>query len=423
MKFCAKKHVVAKLKRMNSAIKFAIIERKEIARNCDKLQVKCEKEKPMAYASDYLGHDIPKLGFGLMRLPGTQGGGDPDIEQICKMVDAFINAGFTYFDTAYVYDGGKSEQAAKAALVDRYPRESFQLATKMNSWMGKPDEETTKAQFDISLERTGAGYFDFYLLHALQPENAGIYDGYGIWDFVQQKKAEGLVKHWGFSFHGKPDLLRELLATHEKPEFVQLQLNYADWIDPGIASRENYEICAEAGIPVIVMEPLRGGALSNPPEQVAAPLAAARSDLSLSSWGIRYAASLPGIVTVLSGMSTIEQMEDNLSYMRDFQPLDEAEHAAIEAAQAAIAEIKSIPCTKCGYCLEDCPVNMKIPSIFNAMNSLLLFDNMPNAKRQYSIYTQDTKASDCQKCGNCEDACPQGIPIVSWLERVADELE
>lgn len=374
----------------------------------------------MAYANDYLGHDIGKLGFGLMRLPGTQGGGDPDIPQICEMLDAFMDAGFTYFDTAYVYDGGKSEAAAKAALVDRYPRESFQLATKLNAWLGKPDEAAAKAQFDTSLERTGAGYFDFYLIHAVQSDNYDIYDEFGIWDFVQQKKAEGLVRNWGFSFHSTPDLLRKALAEHPKPDFVQLQLNYADWEDPGVASRANYEICAEAGIPVVVMEPLRGGALADPPGTVAQPLQAVRPDLSVASWGIRYAASLPGIITVLSGMSNTEQMNDNLSYMRNFEPLNEEEQAAIAAAQAELAKIESIPCTGCGYCLEDCPINMKIPNIFTSANRELVYGMTDNATRFYKMVTTETRASDCLKCGNCEDACPQRIPIISWLERVGE---
>lgn len=374
----------------------------------------------MAYANDYLGHDIGKLGFGLMRLPGTQGGGDPDIAQMCEMVDAFMDAGFTYFDTAYVYDGGKSEAAAKTALVERYPRESFQLATKLNAWLGKPDEAAARAQFDTSLERTGAGYFDFYLIHAVQSDNYAIYDDFGIWDFVQQKKAEGLVRNWGFSFHSTPDLLRKALDEHPRPDFVQLQLNYADWEDPGVASRANYEICAEAGIPVVVMEPLRGGALADPPGAVAQPLQAARPDLSIASWGIRYAASLPGIITVLSGMSNTEQMNDNLSYMRNFEPLNAEEQAAIAAAQAELAKIESIPCTGCGYCLDDCPINMKIPNIFTSANRELVYGMTDNATHFYKMVTTETRASDCLKCGNCEDACPQRIPIISWLERVGE---
>ena len=377
----------------------------------------------MAYAENYLGHDIGKLGFGLMRLPGTQGGGDPDIDQVIPMVDAFMDAGFTYFDTAYVYDKGKSEEAAKTALVERYPRESFQLATKMNAWLGKPSEDEAKHQLEISLERTGAGYFDYYLLHAIQKDNHEIYDNYGLWDFVQAKKAEGLVRNWGFSFHSTPDLLEQVLESHPTPDFVQLQINYADWETPSIAARANYEICAERGIPVIVMEPLRGGGLSTPPANIPEILQAVQPDMSLSSWGIRYAASLPGIITVLSGMSNMEQMEDNLSYMRNFQPLNAEERAAIAAAQDVIANIDQIPCTDCRYCMPDCPVNMRIPAIFNAINRRMVFNIQGQADFAYNNATVDVKASECLKCGNCEAACPQGIEIMSWLEKAVDMFE
>lgn len=377
----------------------------------------------MAYADGYLGQNIGKLGFGLMRLPGTQDGGDPDIEQMITMVDAFMDAGFTYFDTAYVYDAGKSEAAAKTALVDRYPRESFQLATKLNAWLGSPSEDEAKRQLEISLERTGAGYFDYYLLHAIQGDNHELYDKYGLWDFVQQKRDEGLIRNWGFSFHSTSTLLRQVLDSHPKPDFVQLQINYADWESPSICSRENYEICAERGIPVIVMEPLRGGALVNPPGAVGEILQNANPAASLASWGIRFAASLPGIITVLSGMSNLEQMEDNLSYMRDFKPLDDAELAAVNAAQEALSAIEQVPCTDCRYCMPDCPVNMRIPAIFNAMNRRIVFNIQGQADFAYNNATVEVKASECLKCGNCEAACPQGIEIISWLERAAEIFE
>lgn len=377
----------------------------------------------MAYAHDYLGHDIGKLGFGLMRLPGTQGGGDPDIEHIIPMVDAFMDAGFTYFDTAYVYDKGKSEEAIKVALVDRYPRESYQLATKMNAWLGKPSEEETKRQIEVSLERTGAGYFDFYLLHAIQMDNHELYDNYGLWDFAIGLKEQGLVRNWGFSFHSTSDLLKRLLETHPRPDFVQLQINYADWNMPSIDARGNYEVCAEYGIPVVVMEPLRGGGLSTPPGNISEILQEVRPDLSISSWGIRYAASLPGIITVLSGMSNTEQMQDNLSYMRNFQPLGEEERAAIARAQDVIANIEQVPCTDCRYCMPDCPQHIRIPAIFNAVNRRLVFNIQGQADFAYNNATVDVKASECLKCGTCEKACPQGIEIVSWLEKAADMFE
>ena len=297
----------------------------------------------------YFGETTPKLGFGLMRLP-QDASGKIDIEQTKKMVDLFMDAGQNYFDTAYVYGGGDSERAAKAALVDRYPRESFTLATKLCAWQGAHDEKTAKQQFYTSLERTGAGYFDYYLLHALQAGNYRSYDKYHLWDFVKEQKAKGLIRHWGFSFHATPDILDEILTEHPDVEFVQLQLNYADWENPDVTARANYEIARKHGKSIVVMEPVKGGALANPPEAVRAIFDGAGQNASYASWAIRYAASLDGIITVLSGMSNIAQMEDNLSYMRDFKPLDAREQEAIRKAQEAITGIKSIPCTACHYC-------------------------------------------------------------------------
>lgn len=215
----------------------------------------------------YFGEATPKLGFGLMRLPKTKDG-KIDLEQTKQMVDRFMAAGLTYFDTAYVYDDGDSERAAKAALVDRYPRESFTLATKLCAWMGAHDEKSAKQQFYTSLERTGAGYFDYYLLHALQAGNYKTYDKYHIWDFVKEQKEKGLIKHWGFSFHATPDILDQLLTDHPDAEFVQLQLNYADWENPDVTARENYEVARKHGKSIVVMEPVKGGALANPPTKV-----------------------------------------------------------------------------------------------------------------------------------------------------------
>lgn len=268
----------------------------------------------------YFGESTPKLGFGLMRLPKDLSG-KIDIEQTKKMVDLFMESGLNYFDTAYVYDSGDSERAAKAALVDRYPRGSFTLATKLCAWMSAHDEKSAKRQFDTSLERTGAGYFDYYLLHALQAGNYQKYDEYHIWDFVKEQKEKGLIRHWGFSFHAGPELLDEILTAHPDAEFVQLQLNYADWENPDVTARANYEVARKHGKSIVVMEPVKGGALAEPPEPVRKIFKEADPDASYASWAIRYAASLDGIITVLSGMSNMAQMKDNLSYMKDSNPL------------------------------------------------------------------------------------------------------
>ena len=363
----------------------------------------------------YFGENTPKLGFGLMRLPKK--GGRIDIEQTKQMVDLFMEAGLTYFDTAYVYDDGDSERAAKAALVDRYPRESYTLCTKLCAWMGAHNEKTAKQQFYTSLERTGAGYFDYYLLHALQAGNYKTYDKYHIWDFVKEQKAKGLIKHWGFSFHATPDILDKLLTEHPDVEFVQLQLNYADWENPDVTARENYEVARKHGKSIVVMEPVKGGALANPPREVGKIFKEVSPDASYASWAIRYAASLDGIITVLSGMSNLEQMKDNLSYMKDFKPLNAKEQAAIRKAQELMHGIKSIPCTACHYCTAGCPKKIPIPEIFAARNQQLVWGQLEEGSRQYAKAVENAgKACECISCGQCERACPQQIDVITRLK-------
>ncbi len=372
----------------------------------------------------YFGEKTPKLGFGLMRLPKNSDG-SIDVPQTSQMVDMFLEAGMTYFDTAYVYDGGGSERAAKEALISRHPRESFTLATKLNVHAnGCTGEESAKRQLETSLERTGAGYFDYYLLHAIGEGNIGDYDAWGIWDFVKEAKARGLVKHWGFSFHGSTGLLDKLLTDHPDAEFVQLQINYADWENRNVNSRINYETARRHGKSIVVMEPVKGGMLANPPERVAKILREANPDMSYPSWAIRYVASMDGMLTVLSGMSSIEQMRDNLSYMRSFQPLSEAEQEVIRRAQKAITEVDSIPCTGCHYCTEGCPMGIKIPDIFSARNTELIWGNTARAKQQYGWATNNAgKASDCIACGQCEGACPQHIDVIERLKTCAAAYE
>ena len=363
-----------------------------------------------------------KLGFGLMRLPRK--GPLTDIEQTKKMVDLFMEAGGTYFDTAHVYPG--SEAAAKKALVDRYPRESFTLATKLNAGMlaVAPTEKAAKKQFETSLEKTGAGYFDYYLLHALDEKNYKRYDKFGIWDFVNEKKAQGLVRHVGFSFHGKPALLEQLLKDHPETEFVQLQINYADWEDTSVVSRANYEVARQYGKPIVVMEPVKGGKLADPPEEVKKLFKEYAPDRSPASWAIRFAASLDGILTVLSGMSTVGQMQDNLSFMRNFAPLNEEEQEIVRKAMKIMGSIDDIPCTSCHYCTEGCPQQIAIPDIFTAVNLQTVSGRMQEAKEAYGkAAPEGRRASDCIECGQCENACPQQIPIIKNLKRAAEMFE
>jgi predicted aldo/keto reductase-like oxidoreductase len=371
---------------------------------------------------NYLGKDIPKLGFGLMRLP--MNGEEIDIEQTKTMVDKFLAAGFTYFDTAYGYNAGKSEEAAKIALIDRYPREKFQFATKLPAWAGAKSAEDAKRMFFTSLKRTGAGYFDYYLLHNCGAERTKAFDDFGLWDFVLEQREKGLVRHAGFSFHDTADVLDGILAKHPEMEFVQLQINYADWNSPSVQSAKCFETAKKHEKPVIIMEPVKGGLLANLKPSLADILNEAHPHASPSSWALRFAASLDNVITVLSGMSTPEQMEDNLATMADFHPLTNREYAAIEKVRDALAAITSVPCTSCGYCVKDCPQEIAIPGIFDAMNQYLVFDALENAKRFYGFCTRNGgTAGKCVECGQCESVCPQRIGIQQELKRAAAVFE
>lgn len=366
----------------------------------------------------YLGEEIKKLGFGLMRLP--KNGDKIDIPQVKEMVDRFLEAGFTYFDTAWAYPG--SEDAIRQALVERYPREKFQLATKNAAWINCKTREEAIAQFETSLKQTGAGYFDFYLLHNLGETRTKFFDDFNMWSFVQEKKKEGLIKHIGFSFHSTPKELEEILKKHPEMEFVQLQINYADWENPTIQSRGCYEVARRYGKPVVIMEPVKGGMLANPPEQVVKVFQSANAKVSNASWAIRFAASLEGVITVLSGMSSIEQMEDNLSFMKNFNMLSEGERETLQKAQKVLNSIPLIPCTSCNYCAKVCPNNIGISGSFAAMNHLTLYKNKEAAKVQenWLVGAHGKKsAGECLKCGKCEQVCPQHIAIRNELQKVS----
>lgn len=368
--------------------------------------------------NNYLGQDIPKLGFGLMRLPMS--GDEVDIEQVKNMVDLFLSKGFRYFDTAYGYIDGKSEFAVKEALVDRYPRDSFLLATKLPAWAGAKSKEEAQQMFITSLERTGAGYFDFYLLHNLGEARTEFFDRFDIWNFLEQKKKEGLIRHIGFSFHDKAAVLDKILTEHPEMEFVQLQINYADWDDPMVESGRCYEVARKYGKPIILMEPVKGGLLASPPPSVEKIFKDADPNASLSSWAIRYAASLDGIITVLSGMSNIAQMEDNLAFMGDFKQLSEKEREVISRAQSVLRTIPSIPCTSCAYCMKGCPQTIAIPGIMNCMNLINVYDSEAAAKNSYYWSTKGyhlNGAASCVECGQCEEVCPQHISIMDELKK------
>ena len=353
-----------------------------------------------------------KLGFGLMRLPRK--GLGIDIEETSRMVDAFLAAGGTYFDTAYVYPG--SEEAAKKALVQRHPRESYTLATKLYA-AAMPTEKMAKKQLETSLKRTGAEYFDYYLLHTLEQGNKAKYDKFHLWDYVRAQKERGIIKHWGFSFHDGPELLDELLTKNPDADFVQLQINYEDWENPKVTSRANYEVARKHNKPIVVMEPVKGGRLANPIPAVKKILHEADPKASYASWAIRYVASMEGILSVLSGMSNMDQMIDNLSYMHDFKPLNETEREVIRQAQQALGRDPSIPCTACHYCTKGCPAGIPIPEIFQARNLQLVYGQKEEALRAYKNATEGAGgAADCIRCGQCEAACPQKLPVIRLLE-------
>lgn len=369
----------------------------------------------------YLGEDIKKLGFGLMRLPKNDG--VIDVEQVKVMVDKFLDAGFTYFDTAWLYAG--SEDAVRQALVERYPREKYQLATKNSAWANCQSREEAVSQFEISLERTGAGYFDFYLLHNLGENRTKPFDEFGMWDWIQEKKAEGKIRHIGFSFHSTADELEALLTAHPEMEFVQLQMNYLDWESAEVQSRKCYEVAIKHGKPVIVMEPVKGGTLADVPAEVRESFAAYHPDLSVSSWAIRFVASLDNVAMVLSGMSNMEQLMDNISYMKEFVPMNAEETELVHKAAEMIKDSIAIPCTGCSYCTEGCPMQIAIPDLFRVYNKSKRGEITDvEANEEYRQLTESGgKARECLACGQCQVACPQHLEIINYLNDVAKCME
>ena len=369
-----------------------------------------------------------KLGFGLMRLPlaNPDEASSIDVEQVKDMVDAFIENGFTYFDTAWMYCGFQSECAAKEALVDRYPRDSYTLADKLHAGYIKTREDRDKI-FNEQLRKTGVEYFDYYLLHDIGVDHYKIYQELDCFTWLKEKKEQGLVRHIGFSFHDSAKMLDQVLTEHPEVEFVQLQLNYLDWDSEGVQSRKCYETAVKHGKPVIVMEPVKGGTLAKVPERAERMFKEYHPDMSVPSWAIRFAASNEHVMMVLSGMSNMEQLQDNMSYMADFQPLNEEEQEIIRKAVEIINSGIEIPCTGCSYCTEGCPQNIAIPKYFSLYNADLQECEEKGWKPQGEYYDRLTKtfgkASDCVECGQCESVCPQHLPVIRHLKEVAARFE
>ena len=370
---------------------------------------------------------MDKLGFGMMRLPLTNPD-DPrsvDHEQVCQMVDTFLSHGFTYFDTAYMYHKYQSEIVVREALVKRHPRQSFLLASKLPSMQLKQEGDQERI-FAEQLVKCGVDYFDYYLVHNLTVEHYATVQKFDSFAFVSRMKAEGKVKRMGFSFHDSADVLEKILSEHPEVDFVQLQINYLDWEHEVIQSRKCYETCVRHGKPVIVMEPVKGGTLAKVPPAAEQMFRDAHPDLSTASWAIRFAASLENVFMVLSGMSNMDQLNDNISYMEHFEPLSEQEAALLPEAVRIIYRDIAVACTGCRYCVEGCPKNIEIPKYFELYNTEMYTDD-PNYAMQRYYYENLTqkygKASDCIGCRKCEQSCPQHIRIRAALKKVAEIFE
>ena len=369
-----------------------------------------------------------KLGFGCMRLPLTDPHNDESIDMklLEEMVDTFIARGFTYFDTAWMYCGNKSEEAMGAALVRRHPRDSYTLTTKLPAYMLKTPEDRDRV-FNTQLQRTGAGFFDYYLLHDVNDDSVRTFEGLDCFTWIREKKAAGLIRHMGFSFHGGPELLDRLLTENPDMEYVQLQLNYLDWESESVQARKNYQVALKHGKQILVMEPVKGGTLANVPEEVEKLLKGRDPDASCASWAVRFAASLPGVVMVLSGMSDMAQLLDNTGYMADFRPLNEEETSLCHKCADIINSKIAIPCTGCAYCVVNCPANICIPQYFAIYNADHREAVQAGWNSQFNYFGNLTvkfgKPSDCVGCGQCEEMCPQHLPIREYLKDVANRFE
>ena len=364
-----------------------------------------------------------------MRLPQT----DPndakaiDMQQLKEMVDLFLSQGFTYFDTAWMYNGFESERAIKEALVDRYPRDRFTLATKLHAGFISSLDDRDRI-FHQQLEKTGAGYFDYYLIHGIEGEMLKKYEDLKCFDWLLEQKEKGLVRHCGFSFHDTPETLDKILTDHPQMEFVQLQINYLDWNSPWIRSAKCYEVACRHDKPVIVMEPVKGGTLARISPEAEKIFTDYDPDMSIPSWAIRFAASLENVMLVLSGMSTLAQMENNTSYMKEFKPLtDEEKQMCFKVADIINSQI-AVPCTGCRYCTEGCPMNIAIPDYFSLYNEDMR-EHLEekgwtiNFSNYDTLTTKFGKASDCLQCGQCESVCPQHLTIIDYLKEVAKHYE
>ncbi len=370
---------------------------------------------------------MKKLAFGLMRLPLVDPNDNSviDIEKTSEMVDEFMKRGFTYFDTAAPYHKGMSEVAFKTCVADRYPRDSYTVTDKLSLFMIDKKEDVPSF-FEKQFEKLGVDYIDYYLVHALSKDSYARAKDFGAFDFVRAKKAEGKLRHIGFSFHDSPEVLETILKEQPDMEFVQLQINYLDWMDEGVQAKKCYEIARKYNKDILIMEPVKGGALASLSEKNERVLLKYDPNMSVASWAVRFCASLDGVFAVLSGMSTLEQVKDNTGYMESFEPLTDGEMQMMTDLAEAIRNDIAIPCTTCRYCTDTCPKNIAIPDYFNLYNSYFRFGSVYNgtvAHRYAKLAENGGKCSDCIACGLCEEHCPQHLPIRALLRDIAEKLE
>ncbi len=365
---------------------------------------------------------MKKLGFGLMRLPLKSGDGkDIDLEKVKEMVDLFMAHGYTYYDTAYVYHGGFSEVAFRECVVKRYPRDSFTVTTKLPLF-GKPDRAGMEKIFNESMTRLGVDYIDYYWLHAMGKDTYQHATEVKAFEYLKELKEAGKIKHIGFSFHDSPEMLEKILTEHPEAEFVQLQINYLDWEDGWVRAHRCYDVATKFGKPVIVMEPVKGGSLANPPKKAEKILKDYNPDASCASWAIRFAASLPNVMVVLSGMSALWQVEDNVKVMDDFKPLTDEERKVLDEATENIKF--AIPCTACRYCTDGCPMKISIPDVFALYNSLKRdLRKRQESKDKYAELIKTTGSADsCIGCEQCVNVCPQHLDVPKLLAECLLEL-